>query len=127
MTPVPDWYARYLGVCNEHAFERLGEFVHDDVVVNDVQVGLAGYVAGLRSVVEAFPDYLWTARHVLADGGLLFAHLRDTGRHTGEWLGAAPTGRVVDVSEFAVYAVRDGRIARVWVTADNESVRAQLG
>jgi predicted ester cyclase len=45
---------RYLQRCNEHRFDELGEFVAEDV--NGPTEGLSRYIAGLRAVVEAFPD-----------------------------------------------------------------------
>ncbi|WP_424186283.1 hypothetical protein ACOBQX_00330 [Actinokineospora sp. G85] len=50
---------------NDRRFEELGEFIHEDVRVNDTQQGLHRYVAGLRAVVEAFPDYHWDLRRLL--------------------------------------------------------------
>jgi predicted ester cyclase len=46
------------------------------------------------------------------------AHFADTGTHV--------SGRAVRTQEFAFYRVAGGRIAEVWVTADNLAVREQL-
>lgn len=125
MTPRAS-YAAYLERCNEHRFDELAEFVHDDVVVNGVPVGLAGYAAGLRDVVHAFADYRWELRHLVADEQQIAVHLADTGTHTGTRWGIAPTGRRVWTDEFAHYRLADGRIAEVWVTADDLRVIEQL-
>jgi predicted ester cyclase len=87
-------------------------------VVNGLPQGLDGYVAGLRDVIRAFPDYRWQLRHLLIDGDLIAAHFADTGTHV--------SGRAVRTQEFAFYRVAGGRIAEVWVTADNLAVREQL-
>jgi predicted ester cyclase len=60
------FYRRYLQRCNEHRFHELGEFVADDV--NGPTEGLSRYIAGLRAVVEAFPDYQWELQRLLVDG-----------------------------------------------------------
>jgi predicted ester cyclase len=119
-------YRRYLATCNEHRFAELGEFVAEDVVVNGEPQGVAGYVAGLEAVVRAFPDYRWDLRHLLVDGDVVAAHFADTGTHRGEWLGVPATGRRVATQEFAVYRWSRGRIAEVWVTADDLRVLDQL-
>jgi predicted ester cyclase len=119
-------YRRYNAVCNEHRFADLGEFVTDDIVVNGEATGLAGYIAGLAAVVRAFPDYRWDLQHLLVDGDVVAAHFLDSGTHRGEWLGVAPTGRRVTTQEFAFYRWSGGRIAEVWVTADNLRVLEQL-
>ena len=120
------FYRHYMAACNAHAFDRLSTFVAEDVWVNDEPQGLTAYVAGLRAVVHAFPDYHWELRHLLIEGDSISAHFTDTGTHRGEFLGVAPTGRRITISEFAVYRLEHDRIAQVWVAADNLSLLDQL-
>jgi predicted ester cyclase len=108
---VRDFYRRYLACCNDRRFADLAEFVDPEVRINGTDQGFDRYVAGLRAMVEPFPDYRWEVRHLLVDGDRLSAHFTDTGVHTG---GAAPTGRAVDTQEFAVYRIAGGRIVEVW-------------
>ena len=42
--------------------------------------------------------------------------------HRGTFRGVPPTGRPVTTQEFAMYRVENGRIAEVWVTADNAAL-----
>jgi predicted ester cyclase len=116
------WYRSYNEVCNAHRFAELGFFVADDVVVNGARQGLDGYVAGLQSVVDAFPDYRWELRHLLVEPPWIAAHLVDTGTHLGPFRESAPTGRAVATQEFAMYRVVGGRIVEVWVSADNAAL-----
>jgi predicted ester cyclase len=76
-------YRRYNATCNAHAFDRLGEFVSDELAVNGEQQTLAGYVAGLEAVVRAFPDYTWRLHRLLVDPPWLSAHFFDSGTHRG--------------------------------------------
>jgi predicted ester cyclase len=119
-------YRRYNELCNAHTFDRLGEFVSSDVEVNGEVQGLEAYVRGLQAVIAAFPDYRWDLRHLLVDGCWVSAHLLDTGTHKGPFLGVAATGRTVSMQEFAIYRVKEGRFAEVWVTADNLHLLDQL-
>jgi predicted ester cyclase len=119
------FYRRYLERCNQHRFEDLGEFVHPEVRVNGAATGLDQYIAGLRSVVEAFPDYHWDLQHLLVDGDWLSAHLVDTGTHTGTFLAIPPTGRTISAQEFALYRIDNGKITDSWGNLDT-SVRDQL-
>ena len=119
-------YARYNAVCNSHRFDELVDYVHRDVLVNGEVQGLEGYVAGLESVVAAFPDYRWELQHLLVNGDWLAAHFCDTGRHRGPFLGVPATDRRVETQEFAFYRVADGLIVEVWVTADNLGLLEQL-
>jgi steroid delta-isomerase-like uncharacterized protein len=119
-------YRRYNRLCNAHRFDRLGEFVAQDVEVNGEVQGLQAYVDGLQAVVRAFPDYRWDLRHLFVSGAWVSAHFLDTGTHRGTFLGVPATGRTVSTQEFAIYRFQAGRIAEVWVTADNLRLLDQL-
>jgi len=60
------------------------------------------------------------------DGCWVSAHFIDTGTHRETFLGVPATGRRVATQEFALYRVDRGRIAEVWVTADNLGLLEQL-
>ena len=125
---LADRYRRYNALCNGHDFDRLDEFVAEDIRANDEPTGLTAYAAGLSEVVAAFPDYHWRIRHLVVNAPLVAAHFTDTGTHTGAlFLGVAASGRTVQVDEFSVYAWRDGLIAEVWVASDRLAVLTQLG
>ena len=91
-------YRRYNQLCNAHRFERLGEFVAPE----------------------------WDLRHLFVSGAWVSAHFLDTGTHRGTFLGVPATGRKVSTQEFAIYRFEAGRIAEVWVTADNLRLLDQL-
>jgi predicted ester cyclase len=114
------FYRRYLEHCNEHRFDELGDFVDPEVEVNGAPTGLDQYAAGLRSVIEAFPDYHWDLQHLLVDGDWLSAHLIDTGTHTGgPFLDLPPTGRTIRAHEFALYHLTTGKITASWGNLDS--------
>jgi predicted ester cyclase len=123
---IESFYRRYNQRCNDHQFDRLVDFVSEDVQVNGRVQGLDDYVVGLKRVVNAFPDYRWNLRHLLIDGPWISAHFLDTGTHRGSFLGIAATGRSVSISEFSIYRLAAGRIAEVWVAADNYELLQQL-
>ena len=116
---IESFYRLYNRRCNEHEFDRLGDFVSEEVQVNGQAQGLHDYVGGLESVVDAFPDYRWNLRHLLIDSPWISAHFLDTGTHRGRFLGVAPTGRAISIQEFSIYRLAGGKIAEVWVAADN--------
>jgi predicted ester cyclase len=119
-------YRQYNATCNAHAFDRLGEFVADDLEVNGEPRTLADYAAGLEAVIRAFPDYTWQLHRLLVDPPWVSAHFFDSGTHRGAWHGIPATGRRVHTQEFALYRWSDGRIVEVWVTADNLGALDQL-
>jgi predicted ester cyclase len=105
-TDLDAFYRRYLQRCNEHRFEELGEFVDERVEVNGAPHDVRRYGEGLRSVVDAYPDFHWDLQHLLVDGDWMCAHLIDT--YT------TPDGHPRTLQELAMYHVNDGHIAQVW-------------
>jgi predicted ester cyclase len=120
------FYRRYNACCNERRFGDLVEFVARDVVTNGTERGLDVYVEGLRAVVRAFPDYRWEIRHLVIDSPWIAAHFANTGTHRAAFLGVRASGRPVSTQEFAFYRVDAGRIAEVWVTADDLQLLQQI-
>ncbi|WP_329000045.1 ester cyclase [Kribbella sp. NBC_00709] len=108
---LEEFYRRYLQRCNEHRFDDLGEFVDDEVEVNGAPHDVRRYAAGLRTVVQEYPDFHWDLRHLLIDGRWLSVHLVDT--YT------TPAGRTANLQELAMYHVNDGRIVQVWGDLDH--------
>ncbi len=118
-------YERYNATCNRHAFDELEEFVHPVIRVNGTEQTRQEYADGLFEVHRAFPDYRWEIQRTVFEHPWLAVHFRDVGTHLGPWRAVAPTGRTVTTDEFAMYRFEDGRMAEVWVTADN--ARLPLG
>jgi predicted ester cyclase len=121
------FYERYLACCNERRFDDFDQFVADVVLVNGEPLSRDAYARGIRAVGDGSADYRWEIHHVLVDGDWLAVHLVDSGTHTGAHLGIPATGRPIRTHEFGHYRLRDGRIAEVWVTADDLAVLRQLG
>src|SRR3982750_2302345 len=96
---LESFYRRYNEGCNDHDFDRLGEFVAGDITVNGNAQTLDDYIAGLRTVTDAFPDYRWDIHHLLIDDCWISAHFHDTGTQEGTYLGVPPSGRTVSTQE----------------------------
>jgi predicted ester cyclase len=116
---VVDRYRRYNAICNRHAFDELSPYLCDVVVVNGRERSAREYMDDLFAVTAAFPDYRWELQRAVVEEPWLAVHLADRGTHLGPWRGVHPTGSAVSTDEFAMYRFDDGRIAEVWVTADN--------
>ena len=108
------FYRRYIERCNAHRFEELGEFVAADVRVKRLRRRAGRVRRGLRAVVEAFPDYHWDLRRLLADGSWLSAHLSNTGTHAGTFREVPATGRTIATMELALYRTEGGKIVGSW-------------
>lgn len=112
-------YEQYVDACNRRAWDELGAFVADCVLVNGSVRSRREYVADVVATTSTFPDYRWEVRRVVVEGDWLAVHLRDTGTRVGDFLGARGDGTHVETDEFDMYRIVDGVIVEVEGTADN--------
>jgi predicted ester cyclase len=112
-------YQEYLDACNRRAWDELGGYVADSVLVNGAARSRREYVDDIRATISVFPDYQWELRRMVVEGQWLAVHLRDTGTRLGRFLGANGDGTKVETDEFDMYRIVDGLIVEVEGTADN--------
>lgn len=62
----------------------------------------------------------------MSEPGRVFARMRFSGRHVGEFLGFAPTDALVAWEGAARFRIEGGRIADVWVLGDLDGLKARL-
>ena len=87
---------------------------------------LVEFVEYMRMVHTAFPDFRNVVEEVVVEGDRAFARLAYSGTHRGTVLGVEPTGRRVQYAGAALFRVRDGRIASLWVLGDMYALARQL-
>lgn len=85
---------------------------------------------GLRSRVlahrTAFPDWTERIEDLISEGDRVVARFRSTGTNLGEFMGNPPTGNHVEISEVAIFRLKDGKIVEQWVYPDILSMQRQL-
>lgn len=77
-------------------------------------------------IEAAFPHYELIVEDMIADGDKVALHGTVRGRHGGEFLGLAPTGRWVEMPVVAIYRIENGRIAEFWAQGDTLALMQQL-
>ncbi len=101
-----------------------------DVVVHGYPEGVVD-LTGLRAFYTQLSDALDQPRveieEAIEEGDLVAARMVMSGRHTGELMGAAPTGRRIAVRVATFLRFTDGRIAERWQHGDNLGLLQQLG
>lgn len=120
---VRRFYAEVINGRDVGACDRLlaGDFRHDDE-----PVGLEGQKANVRAFLDGFEDLHNEILILIAEDGLVAAHQRWTGTHTGPFAGVEATGRPVEFTSTAIIEVRDGRLARAWDQVDIAGLMAQI-
>lgn len=120
-------YERYIAALNAHEFHRLDEFVADELTHFGDVVTRDQVRAALTAQVDAVPDLKWRLDDLRVSGHEVAARLTNTGTPVKEWLGVAPTGASFEVTEYALYRVRDGLFINMTNLQDSDAAREQLG
>jgi steroid delta-isomerase-like uncharacterized protein len=81
----------------------------------------------LVSVAEAFPDWRWDVQEMLAVEDKVITRYVARGTHRGEFMGAAPTGREVEVGGINIVRLKGGKIVESWGYSDQLGWLRQLG
>jgi predicted ester cyclase len=109
-------------------FGALDAIVSRDYVLHPEGVrgskGLAEMVQGYR---EAIGGLTVTIDQQFTEGDYVATRFTIRGRHEGELMGAAPTGRGVEFTGLTVSRCRDGRIEEEWELVDTVSLLQQVG
>jgi predicted ester cyclase len=119
-------YRAYLVCLNAQAWPALGDFVHERVVHNGRQLGLAGYRDMLIGNFADIPDLRFNIGLLVADPPHVACRLDFDCTPTRTFLGLAVDGRRVAFAENVFYEFRDGKIARVWSVIDKVAIETQL-
>jgi predicted ester cyclase len=120
---VRSFYAEAINGRDTYACER---WLSKGFVQNGVKRGREGQ----RDVVAYFLAAFDPLRHeillLLAEGDLVAAHQRWSGRQVGEFLGCPAGGRQITFTSTAILRVAGGEISEAWDEMDSGAIRAQL-
>lgn len=109
-------------------FDALGGIVSEDYVVHPEEArgpdGLAELVQGYRDAIAGLSV---TIDQQFAEGDYVATRFTLRGRHEGELMGTAPTGREVEFSGLTVSRCREGKIEEEWELIDAVSLLQQIG
>jgi steroid delta-isomerase-like uncharacterized protein len=120
---------RVVDAYNSRTLEAFDTLLTDDVVlVRDEEKarGREEFKAVLGRVRRAFPDIRYRIDDVILSGDRMVLRWEARGTHQGEYLGVPASGRPISYTGITLYELRDGRIARVWVSADLLSLLRRL-
>jgi pimeloyl-ACP methyl ester carboxylesterase/predicted ester cyclase len=110
---------------------RLDDLVADDFVDHGAPPGFAapgpaGYRAVLGTLREAL-DLRWEVLELVGEGERVMVHVRQRGRHVGEFLGIPPTGAEIDAEAMHVYRVEDNLLREHRAVRDDLTLLRALG
>ena len=85
------------------------------------------FISGNADFLAAFPDLRMIEDGCIAEGDTVVYQHTITGTHEGEIMGVEPTGNKITLENAGVFHIEDGKIADVYLYADNISLMRQLG
>lgn len=110
--------------------DALREILHPESVNHEAPPGtppgVDGVVRTMQWLRSAFSDQRYEIHQMIAEGDTVAVHLTHHGRHTGEFMGIAPTGRTFAYRHMHILRFRDGRSVEHWAVRDDATLVRQL-
>ena len=106
------------------------EIMAEDFVSHHPHAGGEGrdrYRKAAAAYSTVFSDFAPDVQRIVAEDDCVAAHFIVRGRHTGDFLGFAATGREFAFSGVAIYRIVNGQLAEVWYAEDTLGWFQQLG
>jgi predicted ester cyclase len=112
-------------------FDVVNEIFHPNFVNHEAGPNTPPGPEGLKLTVgwirNSFSDLHYEIEDTIAEGDKLAARVKASGRHTGDFIGFAPTGKSFDVQQIHVYRFEGGKIVEHWAARDDLGQGMQLG
>ena len=89
--------------------------------------GIEGFKQMVQMFRDAFPDLQIRIEDLIAEGDRVVGRMTTSGTHRGTFMGLAPTGKRVTVSEIHILRFANGKVAEHWGLADDLGMMQQLG
>jgi steroid delta-isomerase-like uncharacterized protein len=107
--------------------------LHDNSYVGESELspnqihGPDGARQMLEGYFKAFPDLHFETEQILTSGDYIVVRAKLTGTHKGNFMGIAPTNKTIQTHGCNVIEVRNGKVVRSRIYADNAKLFQQLG
>ena len=121
----------YLGAGDAGDLEKLGHYLHDDVIVHDpgdlTTTGLEHEKETWRRARKAMPGLRHEVQEVVSDGSVLVARVELSGTLEGQFAGFTGEGQKFKIDQAIFMHIRDGKGEEMWTIVDTENFRKQIG
>ena len=87
--------------------------------------GHDGVREAINAIRTAFSEWTETIADMISEDDRVVTRYVSTGRHTGPFIGIAPTGKHIRLDEISIYRLQNGRVAEQWCLTD-ETLARQL-
>jgi len=121
----------YDEVFNQGILATVDELVAEEVIEHapgpTQGPGREGFKHFVLSFRRAFPDLRITVEDLIAEGDRAVARITIRGTHHGDFMGIAPTGRAICITETNILRFQEGKIVEHWGNGDDLGLLQQLG
>ena len=112
--------------------DAVGRYLDPDFVNHDAPFpGAPDGPEGMRLAAalfrEALPDWHSTVHQLVAEGDIVVERFTASGTHSGELMGAQPTGKTITLAGIQIFRLHGDKIVERWGRLDEVSFLRQLG
>lgn len=119
-------YSAYLDCLNHQDWDKLDNYVADDVAYNGQCIGYAGYRNARQEEFRTIPDLHFDAQLLIANETTVACRLYFNITPLGDFLGLPVNGQRISFAEHVFYEFDNGKISKVWSVLDQAAIEAQL-
>ena len=122
---------KYRQTHNQNNLAALDSIVAQDVISHaalpGLPRGLQGGKVAHQIFLGSFSDLQTTTEDLIAEGDMVVERYTTSGTHTGDFMGAPPTGKKFAAETMVIYRLANGKIVETWGLNDVQAVMTQLG
>jgi predicted ester cyclase len=122
---------KYREAHNQNKLDALDAIVAQDLISHAALPGLPPGLAGGKMAHQvflgSFSDLQTTTEDLIAEGDKVVERYLTHGTHTGDFMGAPPTGKKFEAETMVIYRLANGKIVETWGLNDVQAVMMQLG
>ena len=117
-------------IWNQHDKTEIPNVLHQDFTfrgsLGEEKRGHQGFIEYVDMVHRALANYECIIEDLVCESRKVFAKMRFTGLHRGEFLGYAPTKKTVSWAGCALFTFDGDKVSDLWVLGDLKSLEDQL-
>ena len=122
---------KWLDAWREKDLALLDELFAQDYAVNGSVVGVEGVKQAVQFLHAVFSDISAELNELVAEDDKVVIRWTVRGRQVGDFMGIAPTGKIVELEGINIYRVRDGKLSenheRTNVSEVIQALKAEQG
>ena len=123
---LSDIYRNYIACLNKQDWQKLEQFVAEEVYYNGRRVGILGYREMLKRDFHEIPDLYFDIQLLISDPPYIASRLDFRCTPKGKFLGLDVNGKRISFAENVFYRFRQEKIEEVWSVIDKAAIETQL-